>query len=497
MKYLLSGSEMKSCDTVIIQKYGVPSLVLMERAALCVAEKIERILPVQASVLLVCGSGNNGGDGLAIARLLYLRGYRVTVVFAGKEASATEETAMQLAIVRNYGLFVHADIPDNTYDMVVDCLFGIGLSREIQGHYRELIRQMNALPGRKLAVDIPSGINADNGHIMGIAFRADITLTMAFAKVGHLLYPGAGYTGTLEICEIGIDEHGFETSVPMVQMIELEDLNQIPKRRDDTNKGDFGKVLIVAGSKNMAGAAVFSAKAAYRTGAGLVQVLTCEENRPIVQTLVPEAVLKTYGKLEEALEELRACLAWASVIVLGPGLGQGEMAEGLVRTVLDQARVPCIVDADALNIIAAQEIDLTKAQAPIIATPHMGEMARLCQTTVTAIKEDPIRFARLFAKKYQVVTVLKDARTIIALPDGAAYVNASGNSGMSTGGSGDVLTGVIAGLYGTGCSVAQSAYLGVYLHGLSGDWASAHLCRESLMASDLIEGITFVLKEGK
>lgn len=497
MRYVVNSGQMKACDHGIIHHYGVPSLVLMERAALCVVSEVENRITGKGAILVVCGSGNNGGDGLVVARLFHLKGYPVSVCFVGKEESATEETKVQLAIVKQYGIPVTDRIFDTDFDVVIDSIFGIGLSRNIQGSYFDVIRQMNEMSGLKVAVDIPSGINGDTGHVMGIAFKADLTVTFAFAKTGHLLYPGASFTGELFIGEMGIDEHGFLEDRPSLYTLDETDLLQIPSRPADSNKGTFGKVLVIAGAVNMAGAACFSAKAAYRTGAGLVRVLTREENRLILQSLVPEAVLTTYGEADTDLRVVRDCIDWADVIVIGPGLGQSVKAKELVKAVLEYASVPCIVDADAVNILACEKCDLTQYNCELILTPHIGEMSRLIKAEIGQIKEDPLTIAGSYARKNDCILVLKDARTITALPTGESYINCSGNSGMATGGSGDVLTGIIAGLYCQGCTVAQSAYTGVYLHGLAGDYMAEQLGEHSLMASDMILGISMILKEGK
>lgn len=497
MKYVVNSAQMKSCDQGIIKHYQVPSLVLMERAALAVVEEMKARIPSDASVLIVCGSGNNGGDGLAIGRLLFLDGYPVDIVFAGNEASASEETKAQLSILGKYEIPIQKDILNRSYDVIVDALFGIGLCRNIEGRYAELINTMNAMSGLKIAVDISSGIHGDYGHILGCAFMADLTVTFAFSKVGHLLYPGAAYTGELIIKQIGIDAHGFLGKLPCVYTHDSKDLHLIPKRVSTSNKGTYGKVLVIGGSKNMAGAPCFTAKAAYRMGAGLVRVLTHESNRVILQTNVLEALLTTYSDvIENDYKKILDAIAWATVIVIGPGLGMDSTAKELVEILLEHASVPCVLDADALNLVAKYHIDLSKAKVPIAITPHMGEMARLTSEPIANIKENPIRIALEYSIKHKVITVLKDARTITALPSGEVYINTSGNSGMSTGGSGDVLAGVIAGLFVQGCDFELAAHLGVYIHGLSGDYAIKQLGEHSLMASDLLDGIHHVLKEG-
>ena len=495
MKYILDSREAKAADAATIQYFGVPSPVLMERAALTVVEEIEKRYPGADSFLIVCGSGNNGGDGFAAARLLFLEGHRVVVAFVGNENKMSADGAMQLAIVRKYGIPVISEIPEENFDVVLDGVFGIGLSRDVAGHYAEVIRQMNEKTGIKVAIDISSGINADDGRVMGTAFRADLTVTFGFAKRGHLLYPGASYAGELVVTEIGIDEVSLRGLVPPVKMLEEKDLALLPARRADTNKGSYGKVLVIAGSVNMAGAAYFSASAAYRTGAGLVRVLTPEENRVIIQSTVPEAVLTTYNSGSFEKGKVLDCLAWADAIVLGPGLGTGEVSAKIVETVLSEADCPCVVDADALNLAAERHFRPGKTGPLRILTPHPGEMARLCGCSVKEVKDSLLETALSYAKEQGVILVLKDAHTVTALPDGTAYINASGNNGMATGGSGDVLAGVIAGLLAQGCTPETAAPLGVYVHGLAGDAAAERYGKYGMTASDLAAGIPEVLKK--
>ena len=498
MEYLLNSREMKACDSGTIGYFGVPSLVLMERAALAASEEIMRRIPAPAKCLAVCGSGNNGGDGLAIARLLFLKGYKVQIVFAGNREKMSEETAVQLAIAEKYQIPVTDKMPgEDEPDIIVDSIFGIGLSRAVEGRWGEILDRMNRMKGYKVAVDIASGISADTGQILGRAFRADLTVTFGFAKIGHILYPGAEYTGELAVRDIGIDEHGFLGNMPRVRGITKEDLAKIPARPENGNKGTFGKILIIGGSRNMAGAGVFSATAAYRSGGGLVRILTHESNRLIMQTLIPEAVLTTYEeKPGEEDEKILDCLFWADVIVLGPGIGTGEFAQHLTKLVLFNAAAPCILDADALNIIGKHMDWLTEMKAEKIITPHMGEMARLTGRSIRELKEDPVKEASAFAEKYHAITVLKDARTVTALPGGDVFINRSGNSGMATGGSGDVLTGVLAGLAGQGCELSLAAPLGVYLHGLAGDEAARERGKRGMTASDIAQAVGIILKEG-
>lgn len=477
-----------------MEKYGMLSAVLMERAAMAAAEEVEAYEPGRIKkILIACGTGNNGGDGLAMARLLFLEGHEVTVLFPGKEEKCSVEAARQLSIVRNYGIPVTDQFPGQEYDVIVDALFGIGLCREIGGNYRDLIAKLNEQTAWKVAVDISSGISADNGAVMGIAFRADLTVTFGFAKAGQLLYPGAGYTGRLEVKDIGIDCHSLLDIRPRLRRLDETDLKLLPSRTARTNKGSYGKLLIFAGSRNMAGAAFFSAKAAYRTGSGLVKIVTEEANREIVQCLVPEAILATYDKETDMQSFVKEQIKWADAIVAGPGTGLSETAEKMVETILDCAEVPCLLDADALNILAKHPEWLKNHKEPVIVTPHLGEMSRLTGTDIPEIQKDMISVAERVADEYDVIVVLKDARTVTWIPGGTGYINTTGNHGMATAGSGDVLTGVIGSLLGQNVPPETAAPLGVMLHGMAGDEAAVKKGKVSLMASDLTDGLSMVL----
>lgn len=495
MNILVDSKQMKMCEKNTIQHFGVPSLVLMERAALGVTEEIERHTQPGSKVLLVCGTGNNGGDGLAVGRLLRQKGYEITLVIPGDWSKVSVETAKQMEICRAYEMEMRKEIPQEKFDVVVDALFGIGLSRELQGSYFEIVKQMNELNAWKVAVDISSGIHADTGAVMGIAFHADMTVTFAFQKLGMLLYPGAAYSGEVKVKDIGITAESFLEEKPVNYEMEQEDFEKVPKRCDYSNKGTYGKVLVVAGHKNMAGAAFLSGKAAYATGAGLVKIYTEEANRTIIQQLLPEAILDTYETEQKQEEVLKKNIEWANVIVAGPGIGTGKTAEETIRIVLETAEVPVILDADGLNIVARHKEWLKEAKQRIIVTPHLGEMARLTEKSIFDIQKQLLQVACEFAEEYNVICVLKDARTITALPEGTAFINTSGNNGMSTAGAGDVLTGVIAGLIAQKMEPIQAAPFGVYLHGAGADWIGEQTGTYGMMAQDIIEGVRQVMKE--
>ncbi len=511
MKYLVKKGEMKQYDANTMDVFGMSSLVLIERAALAAVEELERDgLDRLSRILVAAGTGNNGADGLVMARLLYLKGHTVQIVLAGNRSKATPENRTELQIAQNYGVAaMDADTWLETagqptdYDIVVDALFGVGLSRRIEGVYDQLIEQLNGLHAKKVAVDIPSGIDADDGQVLAVAFQADLTVTFSYEKLGMRLFPGQSYCGRIVCRSVGIDDHSFLADTerghkPLAAALTDEDLRLIPARRMRTNKGSYGKVLVIAGSVNMAGAAVFSARAAYLCGCGLVHVLTPEENRTIIQSTLPEAVLTTYTAKKPEPEILTTAMQWADVIVCGPGLGTSDAAHRIVRTVLKNAAVPLVLDADALNIISEETDILRRPHTDLVVTPHLGEMARLQDLPVSYIQDHIVESAEEFARTYNLICVLKDARTVTAVPFGQTYVNLSGNNGMATGGSGDVLTGVIAALIVQGAAPELAAPLGVYIHGLAGDLAAETQGRYSLTASTLLEALPgiFLRKEG-
>lgn len=493
MKYVLNSQEMKCCDNYTIEKVGLPSMVLMERAALAVVREALSCGCDLKRVLVVCGTGNNGGDGMAVARLLYEKGIPVDVYLAGEEEKCSAQAAAQLGILRAIGLEPVSKMPSSEYTMIVDAIFGIGLTREVTGDYAQCIRMVNESEAFVLSVDVPSGINADDGRVMGVAVKADVTVSFAYEKIGLLLYPGAGYAGRVSVQDIGINCRGLETPPP-VYTYGKEDLERLPKRPAYSNKGSFGKVLLVAGAANMAGAAYLSAKAAYRMGAGLVRIYTGETNRHILQNLIPEAVLTTYKEEEASLEALKESLKWADVAAIGPGLGKSFTALRVLEYVLKNAQIPLIIDADGLNLLAGHPEWLKEHKQQVIITPHLGEMSRLTGKEISDISSDLLHTAAEFARENELTCVLKDARTVVATPDQRIYINRTGNNGMATGGSGDVLTGVITGLIAQHMPVEEAAAFGVFLHGMAGDAAAKRCGMYGLMAHDLVDSISEILK---
>ena len=489
MQYLVTGKEMKEYDNNTIVYEGISGLELMENAAKALFREITA-LESHKKVFIFCGVGNNGGDGLALARMLSKYGCEVIVSVLGNPVKATESFNHQKCLLEGFDLtWVDADALNNDlikgFDIIVDALFGVGLSREILGEYAEAINCLNAAEAYKIAIDIPSGICADTGKVLGCAFRADLTVTFAFGKVGLYQYPGIQYAGKVVVHDIGITEKSFRGNQPQFFTYNENPMELMPKRRPDGNKGTFGKILVIAGFETMAGAAVLSAKAALQTGPGMVKVLSPSQNRSIIQTAAPELL---YGEPSEVEKSLN----WADVVVIGPGLGQSKEAKQILSEVLQKGKHPLIMDADALNILSfCQDIqEAAKVYAyPMIFTPHMMELSRLSGVKLKDLKDERLSIAKKLSKEYHSIVVCKDAVTLVVQEEGLTYLNHSGNSGMSTAGSGDVLTGIIGALIGQGEKAFEGAAKAVYIHGLAGDSAADLYTEYGVTASRLIENI--------
>ncbi len=448
MKLLVNAAQMKAADQYTIQELGIASLELMERAANACVQTMQSENLDLSSVCVVCGSGNNGGDGFAIARILKNMGCSVDTYLVGNPEHCTPETREQIRRLKECGGKITEDIPqDNSYSIVIDAVFGVGLSRKIEGTYRQVIERMNQMQGTKFAVDIPSGLSASTGCVLGCAFHADDTVTFEAKKIGLELAQGRVYAGRVTVAEIGISHEPLLQDADVIHSFGREEYRRmLPERPEDSNKGSYGRLLVIAGSKGMAGAAYLNAHAAYMTGAGLVRIYTPKDNREILQT------------------------------------------------VIEYVDVPCLIDADGLNLLSDNKDLLDRlADRKFIFTPHMKEMSRLTGIPVEDLREDRIQILKKFAAGYQVTCVLKDSRTLIADKANEICLNLTGNSAMAKAGSGDVLAGVIAGFMVQEKDTKKAARLGTYVHGLAGDLAKFEKGVYSVMARDLIEYISKAL----
>lgn len=507
MEFLLNSDEMKKCDQVTSEYFKIPSICLMERAAVATVEEIIKRVSKSENILIIAGSGNNGGDAFATGRMLYVMEYNVSILFVGNIDKVTEQTKMQLDILNQYKIPVVTDIHNinfSSYSCIIDGIFGVGINRDITGDYKAVIEKINehttCVPNKTctkvFSIDIPSGINTDNGNVMGCAVKADYTVTFAFKKAGQYLYPGSDYCGEIILRDIGITSHSFLDNTPDIYTYNSDDLKRmLPVRKNNSNKGSFGKVTMFVGSVDMAGAAYLAATSALRTGVGYVRIVTPKENRVILQTLIPEAVLTTYDKDNLDENTFKNIIETSSVILCGCGLGTKTYSLQLLQIILKYCKKNLVLDADALNLIA-QNCDLyNMLPQDTIITPHLGEMSRLCEMSISQIKKNLQNTAHSFAEQYKVCCVLKDARTFVSMKGHKDYMNIHGCNGMSTAGSGDVLAGIISGLLALNMNVKDAADYGVLLHSLAGESAALKYGNHSMLAGNISEEISSVLRK--
>lgn len=483
---------MKVLDMQATAAYGIPGIVLMEHAAKAVADNVAHMLRDcrGKKVTVVCGKGNNGGDGFGAARWLLTYGCRVKVLLVGaKQEDVQGDAALELALYRkNGGVLTYvqnekdldvAEVTCLNADLIVDAMLGTGFDGELRGLYKEMCRIINNAGHWILAVDVPTGVNADTGAVDKDAIVADETITMALIKQGLLLHPAAQHVGTLNVAFIGMpdallkecDSKKYRLTGEMVSSL-------MPIRQPDAHKGDAGRIIVVAGSPGFLGAAAMASHAAVKAGAGLVSLLTPLSSRDLLAVKLNEEMV--HGLIERApgvlgggaASDILRRLEGADVLAIGPGLGTADNTGEVIREVLLKATKPVIIDADALTALKDHLDVLTRMQAPKVLTPHLGEMARLTGLTVEDINADRINIAKKYAVAWKAVVVLKGAPTVIGCPDGSVYVNTTGCNAMATGGSGDVLTGIIAALAGQEISLQEAALCGVFLHGLAGECAA-------------------------
>lgn len=525
---VIDAGEAKRIDSQSIEM-GMPSLVLMERAALGVAKVAKDRLKAleenghdisQLKTVCVCGYGNNGADGVATARILTGYGYSCDILLVGNEEHATNEMKTQLELAKQINVSIRTfdSIKHNTfneeyfaaYNIIIDGIFGIGLTRTVEGDYERVINLINDAgeDSYVVSIDIPSGVSAGSGKILGTAVKADCTVTFGEYKLGHILYPGRECSKEIRLWDCGFlvkadaksFVYGDDCLFGKDRLIGEEKILKelIPERKAYSNKGNYGKILIIAGSKDITGAAYFSALASYRAGAGVVTVLTSEHIEEYLKSIVPEAIVASYSD-ENACEVALNHVTKASVIVLGPGIAVNDVSRKLVKTVVSNATCPIIVDADGLNVISEDD-SLMFNKAQYIFTPHIGEMMRLSKKGKDEILDNLIKTASDYAKEKGIICVLKDAATVVASPNGDIYINTSGCSAMAKGGSGDVLTGIMAAVMSIfGCNsnsdmnlFMEAVSAAVYLHGVCGERAAERFNTHAVIARDLIDS----LKEG-
>lgn len=516
---LLSAAESRELDRLSQDKYGIDSYALMRRAGESVADLLLRRWPNAAggSVLVVAGKGNNGGDGLVAARKLVQAGVRAHAILLALAADLKGDAARAcrdylaaggtVSEVTDEGAVGDA-IAAQKPTVMVDAIFGTGLNAEVRGVARKVIEAINGVSAGSgaaihagmgvpvVAIDVASGVNADSGAVMGAAIAATLTVTFGYAKYGHVSYPGAGLTGDLEIAEIGFAPQAIDELTPHGRLIEAADAAALLKPRAvNSHKGAYGHPLVIAGGRGKSGAAILAARGALRTGAGLVTAAIPESIAAIVAGGQPELMTEPLPDREGhfaasgTIDKLRELAKGMSALIVGPGIGVSEDTHRLVAWLVSegaQAGRPLLLDADALNVVAeAGPVMLKSAQGPVVLTPHPGEMARLLGSSTAALNADRIGAARRLADLSGATVLLKGARSVIATPEGAVFVNSSGNAGMATAGMGDVLSGIVGALLGQGLAAGDALALGVFVHGLAADRLAERLGAVGYLAGDV------------
>ena len=502
---ILNAAQMREADRVTIEDIGIPSLVLMENAGRQVVAAIEAGYEahLQGRVAVLCGRGNNGGDGFVVARTLLQRGVDAAVFVVGALADVRGDAKVNLDILGRLGVTVVEIADEQAWDLhfseisqctlIVDAIVGTGLTSPLGGMMETVVADVNAANIPIVSIDLPSGMSADTSHLIGDCIDASMTVALAAPKLPLVLPPAEAHAGDVVIADIGVPHDVIDgVAGRHIALLTPEQLRGVVEPRAvDSHKGDFGRVTIVAGSRGKTGAAHLAAMGALRSGAGLVTVATPASSLAIIASMAPEFMTEPLAESKDGLVGVaaieRVLELHHDVIACGPGLGRGPGAAEFVRALLDRATVPLVLDADALTVLAGSPEGLVgREDRDVIITPHPGEMARLIGSSVEDVQAHRIDVACEFATARRLYVVLKGHRTILATPDGHVYINPTGNAGMATGGTGDVLTGMIAAWLAQLLDAEAACRLAVFLHGVAGDLAAGQKGQVSMVATDLI-----------
>ena len=474
---------MRGVDKAASEIGGIPSIVLMENAAMACVEELKNDFAnlSEKSVAVFCGKGNNGGDGFAIARHLYNMGIDVAVyLVCGNEFKGDAKI---------------------NFDIIVDAIFGTGISGTVRGISYDVISEINDNAKYIMAVDVPSGINSDSGEICGVCIKADKTVTFAAYKVGMLMFPAADYVGKAAVKNISIPDYIIDGQNLKINVIDDKFVrSNFPKRENNSQKGDYGKVLVIAGSAGMTGAAYLSSQTAVTTGSGLVTLAVPSSLNGAMEAKTTEVMTVPLsdknGRISAgAIDEILKRVDKADTVLIGPGLGRCDDVSEVVESVLEYSKVPVIIDADGINAVAENMKALSSCTCPVIFTPHTVEMSRLTGLEREYIEDNRLVTAKEFAEENGVTLILKGHHTIVTGQDGEQYINITGNSGLATGGSGDVLAGTVASLVSRGINETVASAMAVYIHGLAGDIAKDKYGIESVTASKVMECIPCALRQ--
>lgn len=493
---IVTSDDMQKIDERATRDFLISQKGLMENAGRAVVRTLERLYPnlSKKKILIVTGKGKNAGDGFVVARLLKERGCSMAVCLTvSPEAFRQESRAQYERLKEQADIFFRYETAIfrrgvKSSDIIVDALFGTGIHSPLSSPYVEIIREMNRSSKDVISIDIPSGMDGNSGKIMGAAVSATHTITFGLPKIGFFLFPGQNFVGKLHVENIGFPQELLDSTQSTLSWLEKKDLiGKLPRRSKAMHKGEAGHLLMIAGSRGKMGAAVMTALAAFRSGSGLITLLT---DRKYLKTIFPKIKEAFVDEFPKKAADLKEILKGKDVVAIGPGIGFSAMARKLVQWTLQTSGSPVILDADALTLVSKHPEGLKKTKSQLVLTPHPGEMARLIQKTSQWVQENRLEAASSFAKKYRVFVVLKGASTIIASPKGEMIINSTGNPAMATAGMGDVLTGMIASFIGQGMTVADAITSAVFLHGkLADEWVESHHASRGLIASDLIEAL--------
>ncbi|MFZ5969464.1 MAG: NAD(P)H-hydrate dehydratase [Bacillota bacterium] len=502
---IVNSKQMKNLDRIAVDEFGIPEAVLMENAGIAVFHEVMKSLERMESqrVSIICGRGNNGGDGFVAARHLFQQGVRVKVFIIGNPTVIAGAARVNYEIIENLGLSIETigkteeihKLIDGMKEsgLIVDAIFGTGLDREMTDFMRDIIHRINELQKKVISVDIASGVMTNTGAIAGAAIKAEKTVVLQLPKIGNVNYPGAAYCGELVLKDIGIPHRAIGEAGISINLITKDVVKDIlPMRKKDTHKGNYGKAYIVAGSTGMTGAAMLTAEAILRSGAGLLKVAIPQSLNNIMEVRLTEAITVPLPELKRGcvgisdIDKIIKIMEQSDVIAVGPGSGQSRELEEVLRNVFENSSIPMVLDADALNAIAHRLELFNLLKSPAVLTPHVGEMSRMTGISVEEINANRIQIAQDFSKKWNAIIVLKGVRTVVASPEGEVYINTTGNPGMATAGSGDVLTGIITGFIAQGIDPFLAAAAAVYVHGDAGDRAAERLGEYGLIAGDLV-----------
>ncbi|VUZ84830.1 carbohydrate kinase [Candidatus Methylomirabilis lanthanidiphila] len=514
--HVVTAGQMRELDRRATEEYGIPSLLLMENAGLQAVLELERAFPrvTQCRVAVVCGKGNNGGDGFVAARHLFNRGVAVEVVLLARQTETKGDAGTNLEIIRKLGVPIREATTGQTLqasryvveraDVVVDAILGTGTTGPATGLFADAIELLNGCGKPIVALDIPSGLNSDEGVIPGPCIKALFTVTFGLPKRGVILYPAASCAGRVVTADIGLPRQLLSDSLLDVSLVQAEDLaGALPPRDPNAHKGTYGHVLVLAGSPGKTGAAAMCAVSALRIGTGLVTLALPESLNDAMEAKLTEVMTEPLPETGErtvafaALDRILELMKGKRVVAIGPGLSTYPETAELVRTVVHASEAQFVVDADGINALGPNLEMLRTLSCPPILTPHPGELARLLGIDRDEVVRNRIPIAQKVATSFGVYLVLKGARTLIANPEGHVAINMTGNAGMATGGTGDVLTGLIAGLLAQGVSADLATRAAVYLHGLAGDLAAEAVGQEAMVASDVIAQVPEAIRQLK